>query len=234
MISSSFPIVAYLYWLVLLIVTSGSLVLALLAFRRQKLQFAAISAGALAAALMIAALPSPGGATVSGVLLGMLALGLAVVGGGPAALLALRLATNNSVPPGQHGGILVENGDAPSSPAPTPTPTDAPAATGTAGAVGDPGAPGASGASGAPGASGAFVHEVLRGGLMIGILERLAVAGAILAGFPEAIAVVVAIKGVGRFTELATAEARERFIIGTLASLIWACACAALVQIALT
>ena len=228
MISSSFPIVAYLYWLVLLIVTSGSLVLALLAFRRQKLQFAAISAGALAAALMIAALPSPGGATVSGVLLGMLALGLAVVGGGPAALLALRLATNNSVPPGQHGGILVENGDAPSSPAPTPTPTDAPAATGTAGAVGDPGAPGASGAS------GAFVHEVLRGGLMIGILERLAVAGAILAGFPEAIAVVVAIKGVGRFTELATAEARERFIIGTLASLIWACACAALVQIALT
>ena len=225
MISSSFPIVAYLYWLVLLIVTSGSLVLALLAFRRQKLQFAAISAGALAAALMIAALPSPGGATVSGVLLGMLALGLAVVGGGPAALLALRLATNNSVPPGQHGGILVENGDAPSSPAPTPTPTDAPAATGTAGAVGDPGA---------PGASGAFVHEVLRGGLMIGILERLAVAGAILAGFPEAIAVVVAIKGVGRFTELATAEARERFIIGTLASLIWACACAALVQIALT
>ena len=225
MISSSFPIVAYLYWLVLLIVTSGSLVLALLAFRRQKLQFAAISAGALAAALMIAALPSPGGATVSGVLLGMLALGLAVVGGGPAELLALRLATNNSVPPGQHGGILVENGDAPSSPAPTPTPTDAPAATGTAGAVGDPGA---------PGASGAFVHEVLRGGLMIGILERLAVAGAILAGFPEAIAVVVAIKGVGRFTELATAEARERFIIGTLASLIWACACAALVQIALT
>ena len=49
-----------------------------------------------------------------------------------------------------------------------------------------------------------------------------------------AIAVVVAIKGVGRFTELATAEARERFIIGTLASLIWACACAALVQVALT
>ncbi|TFC88213.1 hypothetical protein E3T28_00560 [Cryobacterium sinapicolor] len=225
MISSSFPIVAYLYWMTLLVVTSGSLVFAILAFRRQRLQFAAIAAGALAAALMIAALPSPGGATVSGVLLGMLALGLAVVGGGPAALLALRLATNNSVPQGQHGGILVENG-APVAPiAPEPAPTDAPAAAGTEDA---PGAPGAHGAR------GAFVHEVLRGGLMIGILERLAVAGAILAGFPEAIAVVVAIKGVGRFTELATAEARERFIIGTLASLIWACACAALVQIALT
>ena len=219
MISSSFPIVAYLYWLVLLIVTSGSLVFAILAFRHQKLQFAAISAGALATALMIAALPSPGGATVSGVLLGMLALGLAVVGGGPAALLALRLATNNSVPQGRHGGILVENGDAPV----TPEPGSASSA--------EAGAPAAPAASAAP---GSHVHEVLRGGLMIGILERLAVAGAILAGFPEAIAVVVAIKGVGRFTELATAEARERFIIGTLASLIWACACAALVQIALT
>jgi hypothetical protein len=60
----------------------------------------------------------------------------------------------------------------------------------------------------------------------------LAVAGAILAGFPEALAVVVAIKGVGRFTELASSEARERFIIGTFASLIWACACANHVSLA--
>lgn len=67
-------------------------------------------------------------------------------------------------------------------------------------------------------------REVLRGGRTIGILERLATAGAIVAGYPEAIAVVVAIKGVGRFTELDAAEARERFIIGTFASLIWAVA----------
>lgn len=219
--SSTLPIVAYLYWLLLLLVTSGSLAFAILAFRRQKLPFAAVSAGALAAALLVAALPAPGGSAVSGVVLGMLALGLAVVGGGPAALLALRLATNNSVPQGEHGGILVENGTGSTGPAPTPVSTPSAAAEAPA-------------APGAPGAPGAFVHEVLRGGLMIGILERLAVAGAILAGFPEAIAVVVAIKGVGRFTELATAEARERFIIGTLASLIWACACAALVQVALT
>jgi hypothetical protein len=57
-------------------------------------------------------------------------------------------------------------------------------------------------------------------------LERFASAGAIMAGFPEAIAVLVAIKGVGRFTELEASEARERFIIGTLTSLIWACVCA--------
>ena len=47
------------------------------------------------------------------------------------------------------------------------------------------------------------------------------------------VAVVVAIKGVGRFTELAAAESRERFIIGTLSSLTWACACATLVPMAL-
>jgi hypothetical protein len=76
---------------------------------------------------------------------------------------------------------------------------------------------------------GATTHEVLRGGLTIGILERIAVVGAIIGGFPAAVAVVVALKSVGRFTELGAAEARERFIIGTLASLIWACACGAVV-----
>lgn len=77
-------------------------------------------------------------------------------------------------------------------------------------------------------------REVLRGGLAIGILERLAVAGTIIAGFPAAIAVIVAVKGVGRFTELDAAEARERFIIGTFVSLIWAGASAAVVVLALS
>jgi hypothetical protein len=77
-------------------------------------------------------------------------------------------------------------------------------------------------------------REVLRGGLAIGLLERLAVAGTIIAGFPAAIAVIVAVKGVGRFTELDAAEARERFIIGSFVSLIWACASAAVVVLALT
>ena len=69
-------------------------------------------------------------------------------------------------------------------------------------------------------------HEVLRGGAAIGYLERFGVAGAILVGQPAIIAVVVAVKGLGRFTELDTAAARERFIVGTLASLLWAATCA--------
>lgn len=77
------------------------------------------------------------------------------------------------------------------------------------------------------------VREVMRGGTTIGYLERVAVVLGIIAGFPEAIAVVVALKGIGRFSELASAEARERFIIGTLASLVWACVVAALVRLAI-
>jgi hypothetical protein len=76
-------------------------------------------------------------------------------------------------------------------------------------------------------------REVLRGGTTIGVLERLAAAGTIVAGFPEGLAIVVAVKGVGRFTELEAPEARERFIIGTLASLIWACAAGLAVHLAI-
>lgn len=191
-------VLIYLYWLFLLLITTGALVCAVLAFRLHKRVYAIASAGALAAALVVAAVPVPAGPSVFGIVLGMIAVGLAAIGGGPLAVLVLDLATKNTVPTGSHGGILVEDGA-----------TEDTVAT-----------------------SG--VHEVLRGGLTIGILERVAVAGAILAGFPEALAVVVAIKGVGRFTELSAAEARERFIIGTFVSLIWACACAALVGLAVT
>ena len=64
--------------------------------------------------------------------------------------------------------------------------------------------------------------EVLRGGTTIGVLERIALAGTLLAGFPEGLAVLVAIKGVGRFSELDGSATRERFIIGTLVSWVWA------------
>ncbi len=77
------------------------------------------------------------------------------------------------------------------------------------------------------------VREVLLGGTTIGYLERVATTLTILVGFPEGLAVVVALKGIGRFSELASAEARERFIIGTLASLVWACAVAATVRLAI-
>lgn len=76
-------------------------------------------------------------------------------------------------------------------------------------------------------------EEILRGGLTIGYLERVSVTLGILAGFPAVIAVVVAIKGVGRFTELATPAARERFIVGTLSSLLWACAVAGAIRLAI-
>jgi hypothetical protein len=77
------------------------------------------------------------------------------------------------------------------------------------------------------------MQEVLRGGTVIGYLERLAVVASLVAGYPEAIAVVVAIKGIGRFSELATPAARERFIVGTLASLLWAGLVGALVRLAI-
>ena len=77
--------------------------------------------------------------------------------------------------------------------------------------------------------------RVLRGGAWIGALERLAVMGTLVAGWPEGLAVVLAVKGLGRYPELRAAEdgmrsgAAERFIIGTFTSVLWACACAAVV-----
>jgi len=66
---------------------------------------------------------------------------------------------------------------------------------------------------------------VLRGGTWIGILERLAVTGCLLAGFPAGVAVVVAVKGLGRYPEIRdNPGVSERFVIGTLASLVWAAA----------
>ncbi|UPO77769.1 hypothetical protein [Arthrobacter sp. Helios] len=75
---------------------------------------------------------------------------------------------------------------------------------------------------------------ILRGGLVIGFLERLAVATAVLADEPVAIAYVVAIKGLGRYAELKeTPAAAERFIIGTLTSMLWAVGVAVAVRTAL-
>jgi hypothetical protein len=80
-------------------------------------------------------------------------------------------------------------------------------------------------------AAGALPPGVLRGGLVIGVLERLAVTLAILTGQPVAIAYVVAVKALGRYAELKeTPAASERFIIGTLASLLWAAGVGALVR----
>jgi hypothetical protein len=93
----------------------------------------------------------------------------------------------------------------------------------------EPGQPPSSGSSQLSGVSG---KRILRGGAIIGILERLAVCLAILTGQPVAIAYVVAIKGLGRFAELKeTPVAAERFIIGTLTSMLWAAGTAATVKV---
>lgn len=76
---------------------------------------------------------------------------------------------------------------------------------------------------------------VLRGGAWIGALERGAIYATLVAGWPEGLAVVLAVKGLGRYPELRAAEdgvrtgAAERFIIGTFASVLWACGCAGVV-----
>jgi hypothetical protein len=91
------------------------------------------------------------------------------------------------------------------------------------------------GTAAAPASGGnASATRILRGGAIIGVLERLAVCLAILAGQPVAIAYVVAIKGLGRFAELKeTPVAAERFIIGTLASMLWAAGVAAFTKVVL-
>lgn len=104
----------------------------------------------------------------------------------------------------------------------TPVPAAADAAAPEAAAATPPSAPAAPGAG----------TRILRGGAIIGVLERLAVCLAVLAGQPVAIAYVVAIKGLGRFAELKeTPVAAERFIIGTLTSLLWAAGTAALAKV---
>lgn len=75
------------------------------------------------------------------------------------------------------------------------------------------------------------VGTVLRGGAWVGFLERAAISATLLAGWPEGMALVLAVKGVGRYPELRGPEsvqshAPETFIIGTLASVLWAAACA--------
>ena len=84
------------------------------------------------------------------------------------------------------------------------------------------------------GSSAPSSFTVIRGGTWIGALERVATTGALLFGQPALVAVVVAVKGLGRWSELRDNPGfNERFIIGTLASLIWAGACGLLGRVLL-
>lgn len=175
------PLVLVLYWIALVLTLGATVVFSALAWRRSGTAFAYATAGGLGLALILASVPADGGAGFGvSLLVSVLAIAAAVLGGGPVATLVLGFATHGRIPEGVHGGIVRS--------------------------------------------SGGTEEEVLRGGTAIGLLERIAVAGTLLAGFPEGLAVVVAVKGVGRFTELDDAATRERFIIGSLVSLIWAAA----------
>jgi len=79
--------------------------------------------------------------------------------------------------------------------------------------------------------------EVLRGGALIGALERAAIFGAVASGWPEGLAVILALKGLARYPELRSPDqpqavtpqaVAERFIIGTFTSVLWSVACAGL------
>jgi hypothetical protein len=143
---------------------------------------------------------------------------LAVAGGWPAVSAVLHVAARSadSGGPDTSGevrggadGTAAERPGAPTGadPATAPVPT---AAAGTPSA-------------GAGTATGVPSDTLLRGGTWIGLLERLAVTGTILLGHPEGVAVVVAVKGLGRYPELArNPDVSERFVIGSLASLVWA------------
>ena len=108
-------------------------------------------------------------------------------------------------------------------PAPAPTPTPGPASDEVSPPEGE--AQGEAEVVPVPdvGPTSPQAVAALRGGTWIGILERLAITGLILVAYPTGIAILVAIKGLGRYPELREKpEASERFVIGTLASMVWA------------
>lgn len=189
-----------------LLIGVAALVCAIIASRPGRHLVVIASAVLVVAEIVLLLVPLPPLLDGVGFVLALLGVAIAVVGGGPAVVAVLDLATRGSVPDGDHGGIMV---GAKAGVGASETPADA---SGT-------------GHDGKP-------LEVLRGGATIGYLERVAVAASLLAGYPEGLAVVVAIKGVGRFTELSEPETRERFIIGTFASLVWASAGAAIALLA--
>ncbi|QDZ13547.1 hypothetical protein [Humibacter ginsenosidimutans] len=184
-----------MYWGLVLVIVGLGVAAAAVTLRVPR-RWLVIAAGAtIVAGIVAVVIPHDKPVPAVSVLLGLAVLALSVLGGGPATLFVLALASKGTVREGTHGGIVVDRASVP-------------------GGAAEPG-------------------EVLRGGTAIGVFERLATTGSIMAGFPEALAVLVALKSVGRFSELDVAEARERFIIGSLVSLVWAAACGALFRFAL-
>lgn len=157
-----------------------------------------VPAVALGIAALIAHSAGPGAATVAETA-AVLAVAIAVLGGAPVATAVLRGADRSGI-----SGVSY----------PAETLEEAPAtADGNGRAVAM--------------IDGRPAEDLpLRGGLWIGALERAAVAVCLLIGQPGGLALIVAIKGLGRYPELRAPGAAERFIIGTLTSFLWAAAAA--------
>jgi hypothetical protein len=173
----------------------GALVLIVVSLRRPSTVPLVIAGALVTLALVVVAIAPVNIPELMGLMMALLGIAVAVLGGNPVTRRVLDAATGGRVRETDDGGILLT----------VPTSDD----------------------------SGTEVRTLMRGGTVIGYLERVAVVISIIAGYPEAIAVVVAVKGIGRFSELATSEARERFIIGTLASLLWAGVVGGLVRLAI-
>lgn len=188
-------IIAAVLSIFLFVALCGALALVVVSLRSPTTIPLVTASGLVVLALVVVVVSPIRIPTILGLILALLGVALAVLGGNPIARRILDLATHGRVQETSDGGIMVGGGTTASQDGST--------------------------------------HAVLRGGRVIGYLERTGVVIAIIAGFPEAIAVVVAIKGIGRFSELDSAEARERFIIGTLASLVWACVVGALARLAI-
>jgi hypothetical protein len=169
--------------------------------------------------------PPVHGQTSTGVALAIAAglIVLSIVGGYYVTRGVLHLAARTGAAESASGA----RGGAPSDPAGPATSTAGPpsgtSAPGAADPTGTGQQAGAAPGPADPGPTGPTAVAALRGGTWIGVLERLAVTGLILVGYPAGIAILVAIKGLGRYPELKdNPGASERFVVGTLASIVWA------------
>lgn len=196
MLVGSEPLLIAMLAIFLFLVLCGALVLIVVSLRRPATVPLVIAGALVVLALVVVAIAPVKVPTIMGLILTLLGVTVAVLGGNPVSRRVLDMAAGSRVRETEDGGIMLlpeEGADATAAPPRT----------------------------------------LMRGGTVIGYLERLAAVLAIVVGYPEAIAVLVALKGIGRFSELSESETRERFIIGSLASLIWACVIGALLRFAM-
>jgi len=210
---------SFTFWTVAIVALGVSIALAIVSARINLPVLGAVAAAPVAIGLLVQVLglsvDAPHPIYQSLVVVELFVLG--VVAGSPLTLFVLGLAESRTVQPGIHGGIMATPQRAVDAAAHSATRSAPPGWRSSLWVGGEDRA--------------AEPTEVLRGGATIGYLERIAVLGCLAVGRIEGIAVIVAIKGLGRFSELDSPEARERFIIGTLVSLIWASAAGILLNL---